>query len=236
MLLGGLPLLAVLKDDGGEVQRKGQAERMRQLPGQRQRLMRPLQGIVWIAERPQGSGQRGQAHHAGILAVEDGTRLGLTRIAQRDSLLQVRPSLDEVSEEVERGPQRLMRHQEELGVPDTLRQREKLGPDLGRRVELRPLPVEHVQSHQDTEQLRRLFDLLAQRPRARVGAFHLGRRITLRGHQRRAERGLERQLLLDAAGRIGQALEKLQRRGQVADRLDMGRARRGLVARLLRDS
>ena len=33
MLLGGVPLLAVLKDDGGEVQRKGQAERMRELPG-----------------------------------------------------------------------------------------------------------------------------------------------------------------------------------------------------------
>ena len=195
--------------------------------------MHPLQGIVGIPERPQGSGQRGQAHHAGILPVEDGTRLRLTRIAQRDSLFQVRPSLDEVSQEVERGPQRLMRHQEEFGILDTLRQREKLGPDLGRRVELRPLPIEHVQPHQDTEQLRCLFDLLAQRSRARVGALHLGRRVALRGHQRRAEGGLERQLLLDAVGRIGQALEKLQGRGEVADRLDMGRTRRGLVARLL---
>ena len=55
------PLPAELMEQGRKVQSRRQAEGVRQLPGQRQRLVAPLQGLVWIAQQPQGHGGIGAA-------------------------------------------------------------------------------------------------------------------------------------------------------------------------------
>src|SRR5262249_43751644 len=62
-LLGQLLLPAELMKPGGKVQRSSQAEGVRELLGQRESLVAPLQGLIWIAQMPQGKGCKVQAHH-----------------------------------------------------------------------------------------------------------------------------------------------------------------------------
>jgi hypothetical protein len=54
-------------DPGGKVESIRQAERMRELLGQGQRLMAPLEGLVWIPQQPERSGHIGEEKHAKVI-------------------------------------------------------------------------------------------------------------------------------------------------------------------------
>ena len=59
-------------EPGSKDQGKSQAKGVRQLLGQGECLVAPLQGLVWIAKIPQGPGCKGEASHPRVLPVEEG--------------------------------------------------------------------------------------------------------------------------------------------------------------------
>src|SRR5467141_1552208 len=65
--LGRFTLPPELMDPGGKVEGIRQAERMRELLGQGQRLMAPLEGLVWIPQQPERSGHIGEEKHAKVI-------------------------------------------------------------------------------------------------------------------------------------------------------------------------
>ena len=89
------------------------------------------------------------------------------------------------------------------------------------------------QAPQHREELRGLAHLLAQLPRPGIGVCHFRGRIALGGDQRRAQGGLQVQLLLGTLGGVWQGREQLQPLGEVRDRFHIGRALDGPLARPL---
>src|SRR5262245_63688922 len=65
------------------------AKGLRQLPGQGQRLTAPLQRLVRIAQRPQGTGRKGSATNAGVFPIEEGVGAVLLGVVEGYSLLQM---------------------------------------------------------------------------------------------------------------------------------------------------
>ena len=64
---------------------------MRHLLGQRERLVTPLQGLVWIAQYPQGQAAIGEATHPEIIdAIEEGRAAVLLGIVEGYALREVR--------------------------------------------------------------------------------------------------------------------------------------------------
>ena len=63
----GLWLVAMPMQDGSPTQGPHQAVRMLDLPGQGERSLAPLQGLVWIAEVPEGLRRIDQARHPRVL-------------------------------------------------------------------------------------------------------------------------------------------------------------------------
>jgi hypothetical protein len=118
-------------------------------------------------------------------------------------------------------------------VVEALREAEELLPQVVRRRELPPMEIKSYQTQQDREELRGVAELPAQLARPGVGGFHFRRRMPPGEDQRDAEGGEEREFLLGALGAVRQGGEQGQRRGQVADGLDMRRALAGALARPL---
>ena len=110
-------------------------------------------------------------------------------------------------------------------VVSLLRQLQTLLPQLARRLVRPPPVIELPESPQDGEELGRLAHALTERPRPGIGVFRLGGGKALRDHQRRAQGGLQEELLLDALGGLRERLEHREPRRQVADRLQVGGAR-----------
>src|SRR5215471_8699259 len=90
--------------------------------------------------------------------------------------------------------------------------------------------MKQPQSHQNREELRGLAELPTELLGPGVGAFHLGGGKALGHHERHAESDLQRELLLDALGSVGQSLEQLEGSGQMGDRLCIRRMLHRLLA------
>jgi hypothetical protein len=73
-------------EPGRKEQGVSQAAGIRHLPGQRQRLVTPLQGRVRIAQPPQGHGGVGLALHPEVLTVADGVGMVLLGVVEGDPL------------------------------------------------------------------------------------------------------------------------------------------------------
>src|SRR5262249_39073096 len=69
-LLSCLPLPAELMKDGGDNRGISQAQRMRQLVGQSERVAATLEGLVRIAKEPQDKGPIGKAAYSEVLPKE----------------------------------------------------------------------------------------------------------------------------------------------------------------------
>ena len=113
---------------GRIVQGSRQADGVRQLLGQGEGLVAPREGLVWIAEQPQGPGHIGEAPDPEVQAIVEGQGAVLLGIIEGEPLLQVRPSQGQLSQEVHRAPQRMVGHQEERRVVHALGQTEDCSP------------------------------------------------------------------------------------------------------------
>src|SRR5262245_64435422 len=91
---------------GRIVEGSRQAEGVRQLLGQGDRLITPPEGLVWIAELPEGPGAIGEAPHPKVHAIAEGQMVVLLALIERYPLLQVRSTSKKLSKVVERCPQR----------------------------------------------------------------------------------------------------------------------------------
>src|SRR6266571_4605070 len=97
--------------------RVGEAEGMNERLGEGQRLLALLEGLVWIAERPQNEGGKGEARHPAIKrSVEEGEGVMLLPIIQGARLFEVRAGRHEVSQLVQRNPKRIVGLEEESWV------------------------------------------------------------------------------------------------------------------------
>ena len=77
-------------EHGSKVQSHDQAEGVRQLLRPRQRFVEAPQGLVWIAQHPQGLGNKDSTPHSGVVPVAEYVGAVLLRVIERDSLLQMR--------------------------------------------------------------------------------------------------------------------------------------------------
>src|SRR5262249_14627650 len=102
-------------EQGSRPQGIGQTKGVRQPSSQGQCLMTPLQGLVWIAETPQGPGCIGEAPHPRVSRIDGGARV-LLRVIQCKRLLQVGPSRAQLSKKVQCGPQSHVSQREEISV------------------------------------------------------------------------------------------------------------------------
>src|SRR5713101_8795142 len=134
-LLSCLHLPTELTEPRSIVQGPSQAERVRQLLSQGERLVAPLQGLLRIAKHPQGPSHIGQASHPRIL---HGTGAVLLGVVEGHPLLQVLPGRGKLSKMEQGTPQRLVGPQEVSWVVHDLGQAQKLLPELTRRLMLRP--------------------------------------------------------------------------------------------------
>ena len=98
---------------------------VRQRLRQGERLLTPLQGLVWIAEHPQGQGCIGKACHPGSGA-EDQSVVAAAGVVEGNSLLQVGTGRDEVAQRDTRYPPGMVGLQEEGRVVLALGQGEEL--------------------------------------------------------------------------------------------------------------
>lgn len=69
---------------------------MRQFVGQGQRFVVSLLGLVWIAQKPQGKGHRGEAGHLGVIHDTKGAML--LEIVESNPCFQVLSGLGKLSE------------------------------------------------------------------------------------------------------------------------------------------
>ena len=129
-----VPLPAELMEPGRKEQGIRQAEGVRQLLGQRQRLVAPLQGLVRIAQPPQGHGGIGSAHHPGVLPVAEGMGPVLLGVVEGNPLLKMGLGSGELAQIVQGVPEGIVGLQEERRVADMLGQGEELLPQLPRRL------------------------------------------------------------------------------------------------------
>ena len=128
-LLGSLHLPMVLIQPGRKVQRKDQAEGVRQLPGQGKRLLALLQGLVWIAQQPSHVGRISAAAYAWVLpTIEPGMGAVLLGLIESDTLVQMGPSWDQVSQEKPERPHAIVGLEEESWIVQALSQGEVLLP------------------------------------------------------------------------------------------------------------
>src|SRR5262249_50000067 len=135
-LLGGVSLPTGVMQHGRIVEGSRQAEGVRQVLGQGDRLVAPCEGLVWIAELPEGPGAIGEAPHPQVHAIAEGQMMVLLAIIERYPLLQVRSTRGQLSKVVFCSPQRIIGHQQERWVVSALGQAEALLGQLSRRLGL----------------------------------------------------------------------------------------------------
>jgi hypothetical protein len=133
-LLGQLLLPAELMEDSGKEQSDCQAIYVSQLPGQRQRLVAPMQGLVWIAQPPQGHAGIGSAHHPGVQPVVESMGPVLQGNVEGDPLRIMRLGRSELSQIVQGGPEGIVGLYAERWVADLLGQGEEVLPQLSGRL------------------------------------------------------------------------------------------------------
>ena len=120
-LVRGLLLPARLMQHGGKVQGHCQTGGVRQGLGQGERLSQALQGLIRIAEDPEGQGRMAEATHAGVMpAVEPCVRVVLLGIVERSPLLEVGSGSGKLAAQHQGRPQRVVGFQEERRVVDLL--------------------------------------------------------------------------------------------------------------------
>jgi hypothetical protein len=78
------------------------------LLGQRERVMAPLQSLVWVAKTPQDQSRTKEAGHARIIPVEDGQSMVLRWIVQGKALLKVLLGRGKLSKPEQERPQRMV--------------------------------------------------------------------------------------------------------------------------------
>ena len=105
-------------------QGNSQAKRVRQLLSYGESLVAPPEGLVRIAQRPQGQGPIGEAGYSGV---QHGTvGAALLRVVEGNPLLQVLSARDTLAKITQSYPQRIVGPQEErralcaLGQGETL--------------------------------------------------------------------------------------------------------------------
>jgi hypothetical protein len=76
---------------------------MRQLVGQSQRVVASLLGLIWIAQKPQGIGRKGEAGHLGVLRVTKGAKL--LGIVESNPFFQVLSGLGKLAKKEQGKPQ-----------------------------------------------------------------------------------------------------------------------------------
>ena len=103
-------------EPGSKVQGKSQAKGVRQLLGQGERLVAPLQGLVRIAKKPQGQGCIGEASHPRVMPVQEGMGAVLLGVVEGNPLLQVLSGWSKLSQIEQGHPQRIVGLQEESRV------------------------------------------------------------------------------------------------------------------------
>ena len=226
-------LSAELMDHGREVQGVREAEGVSQLLGLGQRVVDAFQGLVGIAKQPPGPGEIDQAAYPGVITVAERMGAVLLRVVERDALLEVRSGRGQFSQPEQCLPKGVVGFEKESRRLNALGEGEELLPEFPRRLKLPPRVVEPPEPSQDGEELRCLAHLPAQLKGPGIGPFHLGGTRTLAGEQRRAEGGLQDQLLLGALRAVGECCQRLEPLGEVRDRFGMGRALDGALACLL---
>src|SRR5262249_30884041 len=133
-LLRQAPFPAEVMEPGRKGQGKFHAKGVRQLPGQRQRFVASLQGLVWIAEPPESQGGIGSAMHSGVLPVAEGMRTVPLAVVKGHLLLEMGLGSGELAQIVAGAPEGTVGLQEKRRVVDMLRQGEELLPHLSRRL------------------------------------------------------------------------------------------------------
>ena len=193
-----------LRDEQGEDER----DRLPLRAAERDRFAAARDRAVGIAQRPQRPRRHRARDHAGIDPECSRIGLVLRRLVELARALQQPVRLRKVAREF-RGHARHVvdRHQvrrlpRQLGLPH------QRG---GLFVHERDVAADHVEERQvpeDGEQLRRIAELLAERPRARERRFELGRRPSLHRAQRESPDHLEPELQLQALGASGSAARR----------------------------
>jgi hypothetical protein len=157
---------------------------MGQLLRQSQRYLTLLPRLVWIPQYPQDPGGIRVARYSWIL---DGTRAGLLRDVQSDSLVEVLAGLRQGTKVKQRCSERQMNLLETSRITGMLGQEEAALPKLPRRLQGRTPKIKRHQSHQHLEQARGFSHVMAQLTGPGVGVFYLWGRITFGGHPRSAQ-------------------------------------------------
>src|SRR5215468_9629562 len=99
-----------------KVKGRGQAKGVRQLPGQRQRRVIPLQRLVRVAEQPQGPGRIAIAIHPRVTYIQKGVGAMLSGVIEGHALLLVRSGTRELAKKEQSLPLDAVSFQEECGV------------------------------------------------------------------------------------------------------------------------
>src|SRR5215831_17795481 len=176
---------------------------MLQVLSQRQRRVRPRQGLLRIAQHPQGPPGKGQAPCSRVkIPVAKRQGMVLLRVVDMNALLEMGVRLGQLAEREPAYSQGLVGLQEECRGVETPGQAETLLPELPRRLMLGSSQIQQPQAKQHWKELWGFFDLLAEFTGTGVGRCHFRRRDSSGGYQSGAERGLEGQFRLDALRRV----------------------------------
>jgi hypothetical protein len=89
---------------------------MRELLGQGQCLVTALEGLLRIAELPEGPGEIGETPYPEVSAIAEGQMVVLLAIIERYALLEVHAGLAHFSKHVYGDPQRMVSDQEECRI------------------------------------------------------------------------------------------------------------------------
>ena len=199
--------------------------------GQREPLLDAPESLVGEATGPLHPAEPAPAADAGIVAAvhRHVDRMGVG-IVERERPLEVLLRAVELHQVVERHAVAVVRLDLRHPVVRLLAEREQLLPDVARLPLLRAHLVERHQAAEQRKEMRTARRLADEGVRPIEHAFDLRRRVASRGHERRGELHLERQVELVALGRFRQALELAECLREVLDRLVIGVTRHRVVA------
>src|SRR5712691_6157330 len=133
-LLGFLHLPTLMIEEGNPIQNIGQAGRMGQLLGQRERLRAPCARLVRITEIPEDEGHTAEANRPFVLAEERDMGVVPAGIVVGNPLLEMPASGNELSQPETGDAEGIMGLYEEHRVLYALGEAEKLLPELAGRL------------------------------------------------------------------------------------------------------
>jgi hypothetical protein len=157
----GLPTEPV--DSRGKGEGKRQRIGVRRLPGQGERRLAPLLGLLRIAQQPQTPGRIAEeGDHPLDSPTHKGLEAGGLGGAEGGALLQVRTGVDHLSQPEAGDPQRIVGFEEDSGVGCALSQAQEVFPQLACLLQLSPHQIDHTQPPQDHADLRGVSQLLPE--------------------------------------------------------------------------